>query len=99
VLHLDAYFEARMEALLHEGLATRFGGDTVLIVEWADRLASWWPPDRLEIRLGPADAPERRRLGLQALGPRSEEILAAFLGSLPAGMMPEMPEPAPRGAR
>ncbi|PCJ54950.1 MAG: tRNA (adenosine(37)-N6)-threonylcarbamoyltransferase complex ATPase subunit type 1 TsaE [Planctomycetota bacterium] len=51
VLHLDAYFEARMDSLLGEGLCERFDQEHVLLVEWSDRLPDWWPEDRLEIRL------------------------------------------------
>ena len=51
VLHMDAYFEERMDALLGEGLCERFDGEHVLLIEWADRLEQWWPADRLEIRL------------------------------------------------
>lgn len=51
VLHLDAYFDARMDSLLAEGLCERFDQEHVVLVEWADRLLEWWPEDRLEIRL------------------------------------------------
>jgi tRNA threonylcarbamoyladenosine biosynthesis protein TsaE len=74
VLHLDAYFEARMDSLLAEGLCERFDSGSVVLIEWADRLDSWWPVDRLELRLEVFGS--GRRLVLRALGPRSGKLLA-----------------------
>lgn len=50
---------------------------TVLVVEWA---AKWSTPpqDHLSIRLGFAAGGERRILEIEARGPRSEAILAAW---------------------
>ncbi len=73
VLHLDAYFAARMESLLMEGLAQRFDSKHVLLVEWADQLVDWWPTDRLEIRI--QVLPAGRRFLLQALGPVAQQRL------------------------
>ena len=72
VLHLDAYFEARMDSLLAEGLCERFDQEHVLLVEWADRLQEWWPPDRLEIRLKVEK--NGRLLQLIDHGPRSKVL-------------------------
>jgi tRNA threonylcarbamoyladenosine biosynthesis protein TsaE len=72
VLHLDAYFDVRMDSLLGEGLCERFNQDSVLLVEWADRCGSWWPEDRLELRLEVAEG--GRELKIRALGARSMEI-------------------------
>jgi len=74
VLHLDAYFEARMDSLLGEGLCERFDQKHVLLVEWADRLMEWWPEDRLEIHLKVANS--GRFLQLFALGNRSQSLLS-----------------------
>jgi len=76
VLHLDAYFQMRMDSLLGEGLCERFDEHRVLLVEWADRCESWWPEDRLELHLE-VDV-EGRELGIAALGPRSAQILHAL---------------------
>lgn len=73
VLHMDAYFEERMDALLAEGLCARFDAEHVLLIEWADRLSAWWPEDRLEILLETAG--EGRLATLRALGPAAEERL------------------------
>ncbi len=82
VLHLDAYFEARMESLLEEGLAARFDEATVVLVEWVDRLSAWWPADRLDLSLQPGDQEECRNLILRALGPISASVLADFQKAL-----------------
>jgi len=73
VLHLDAYFEARMDSLLGEGLCERFDQEHVLLVEWSDRLQDWWPEDRLEIRLKVDQM--GRYVQLFGIGPRSSELL------------------------
>ena len=76
VLHLDAYFEARMDSLIGEGLCERFDQEHVLLVEWADRLEAWWPADRLEIRLKVEGS--GRLLQLIAHGTRSEALRRDF---------------------
>ncbi|MHC4381210.1 MAG: tRNA (adenosine(37)-N6)-threonylcarbamoyltransferase complex ATPase subunit type 1 TsaE [Planctomycetota bacterium] len=73
VLHMDAYFEERMDSLLGEGLCERFDAQHVLLIEWADRLADWWPEDRLEIRLRVHG--EGRTAEVRGLGPRAQERL------------------------
>lgn len=92
VLHLDAYFEARMDALLAEGLPDRFR-DAVLIVEWADRCAGSWPADRLEVRMSPGPGLEERQIALQATGPRSAQLLQAWTAGWSAGNSPATFEP------
>ncbi|MGB0952960.1 MAG: tRNA (adenosine(37)-N6)-threonylcarbamoyltransferase complex ATPase subunit type 1 TsaE [Planctomycetota bacterium] len=90
VLHLDAYFEERMDSLLGEGLCERFDAEHVVLVEWADRLPDWWPADRLQIRLQVAS--DGRMVELQGLGPKAqtrlEEVLSGWKSS-------EFPEPDP----
>jgi tRNA threonylcarbamoyladenosine biosynthesis protein TsaE len=76
VLHLDAYFDARMDSLLGEGLCERFDSASVTLIEWADRCVSWWPEDRLELRLEVAK--NGRKVQISGLGPRSQELCAAF---------------------
>lgn len=87
VLHLDAYFEERMDSLLAEGLCERFDRDHVVLVEWADRLPEWWPADRLEIRLEVAG--EGRQLHLEGLGPRAQALLEGLLSTWNSAGFPE----------
>jgi tRNA threonylcarbamoyladenosine biosynthesis protein TsaE len=77
VLHLDAYFEARMSALLEEGLPDRFR-EAVVVVEWADHCPEAWPSDRLQIRLSAGPGAEERVFAAAATGPRSAALLQAW---------------------
>ncbi len=76
ILHLDAYFDVRMDSLLGEGLCERFDSDSVVLIEWADRCTSWWPSDRLELRLEVAG--DGRHVAASALGQRSSQLLSEF---------------------
>lgn len=63
-------------------------GLTVLVVEWAERIAALLPDDHLEIRLAYGDEPapaqpdstaaERRRISFFAHGPQSAAVVAAL---------------------
>jgi len=79
VLHLDAYFAARIDSLLAEGLAERFAAGTVVLLEWAEQIADWLPDDRLEVSLETlSGAPEERSVGLRACGERPAALLLAL---------------------
>lgn len=78
LLHLDAYFELRMDSVLAEGLAERLQGPVVVLVEWAEKMRAWLPPDRIEVSL--AHRAEGRELVLQATGPRSRARLEGLEG-------------------
>lgn len=79
LFHADAYRltdadEARAAGVFDERQA---GGVTV--VEWADRLEGWLPPDHLDVEIEtPAQAPGSRVLRWRATGPRHEELAAAL---------------------
>lgn len=90
LLHLDAYFAERLESLLGEGLAERFQEETVIVAEWAGRVAEWLPEDRLELTLDGEG--EARRLVFRALGERSAARLEGFRQALRAS--PGLPQPA-----
>ncbi|MFQ5748103.1 MAG: tRNA (adenosine(37)-N6)-threonylcarbamoyltransferase complex ATPase subunit type 1 TsaE [Planctomycetota bacterium] len=78
LLHLDAYFEPRMQALLEEGLAERLAEGPVVLVEWAEKVASWLPAERLEIFL--SGVGPRRDIVLQARGERFLGLLGQIGG-------------------
>jgi tRNA threonylcarbamoyladenosine biosynthesis protein TsaE len=74
IFHFDAY-RLRGSAEFDElGAAEYFAAGGVCLVEWSDRVTASLPADRLEIRIA-ITGPEQRRLELQALGPRHEELL------------------------
>lgn len=79
--HVDLY---RLEPGLDPGgflpeLEEALDGDTVLIIEWADRLGDWLPADHLSVELSYLpEAADGRRVVLRAGGPRHERLLAAL---------------------
>ncbi len=79
LVHVDFYrlgSEAEAEAL---GLVDWLAPDTVVVVEWADRLPGVLPADRLEVRFGAgAASPEARTLEVAALGPEAEAVLGRW---------------------
>lgn len=85
LFHVDAYRLDDGEAARQAGVLDERQADGVTVIEWADRLDGWLPPDRLRITLDvdPAD-PDRRVLHWQATGPR-HEVLAEALGDGGAG--------------
>jgi tRNA threonylcarbamoyladenosine biosynthesis protein TsaE len=97
LIHMDTYrlgedpFTVGAEAgmlgldeLLDEVDANEEPGVTVLVIEWADRLASRLPEDHLEVRLAygepanPNSEVDRRTITLIAHGARSAALIAAL---------------------
>jgi tRNA threonylcarbamoyladenosine biosynthesis protein TsaE len=76
VYHLDAWMQGRGEAFLEDGGAEWLRADGVAFVEWAERVAAWLPPARLEVLLEHA-GPERRRVLLDVPGLGSDPSAAA----------------------
>jgi len=82
LFHVDGYRlgETISEAMLE---ADTFGmdqmmddSDSIVVIEWADRLAGLLPPDHLAVQLAYAShQPDGRTLTLYAYGPRGTEIL------------------------
>lgn len=77
--HGDAYRLDEAADALEAGLLDERGADGVVVVEWADRLAGWLPPERLEIELVPLDEDSARALRWRAIG-HAHVRLAAVLG-------------------
>jgi len=71
LLHLDAWFQERLESLLLEGLAERLADPAaVVVVEWSERIRDWLSPERLEVLL--EVVPGGRRIRIQ---PRGQGLL------------------------
>jgi tRNA threonylcarbamoyladenosine biosynthesis protein TsaE len=49
--HYDVYRLASSDEFLALGFEEHLGGSDIIVIEWADRVASVLPPDRLEVRL------------------------------------------------
>jgi tRNA threonylcarbamoyladenosine biosynthesis protein TsaE len=76
--HADLYRIDREEDLGRIGLREILPGDGVTAVEWLDRFPAMMPRDFLEVRLTIGRA-SRRGIQATAHGPRSQELLAAWL--------------------
>jgi tRNA threonylcarbamoyladenosine biosynthesis protein TsaE len=74
--HIDAYRLSGSDELAALGLDEMVDGGGGVLIEWADRVDSLLPADRLTIRLS-VTGPHRRRLELTAAGPASDRLLRA----------------------
>ncbi len=85
--HLDCYRLPTAQACgqaIHLGLLDWLQmADSILIVEWAERITPLLPSTRLEVRLAPlASPPDHRRVTLQAHGSPDPDWLQATLHRL-----------------
>jgi tRNA threonylcarbamoyladenosine biosynthesis protein TsaE len=89
LFHIDAYRLDDPEEALAAGLLDERGAEGVTVVEWADRLDGWLPPDRIDIELHlDPGRPEDRRLEWQAHGPLHVGLAAATLDPVRASGEP-----------
>ena len=77
VYHFDTYRLRDVSAFADLGVEEYFGGDGVCFVEWADRVESVLPRDRLQIEVT-VIGPTARRLRVTATGPMSQRILTRW---------------------
>jgi tRNA threonylcarbamoyladenosine biosynthesis protein TsaE len=87
--HFDLYRIDDPEELFALGFEDYFGGDSVCVVEWADRGitadgATLWPANWLQIALA-APGGTKRTLTCTASGQRGEALLRAFLAAARGG--------------
>lgn len=82
LFHLDLY---RLEGqdLGTTGWEETLDGGGITVIEWPDRAGDSLPPDRLDIRLEHI-ADTKRRVLMEATGPRAEQLLGEFHDSLGA---------------
>ncbi|MFM8582405.1 MAG: tRNA (adenosine(37)-N6)-threonylcarbamoyltransferase complex ATPase subunit type 1 TsaE, partial [Planctomycetaceae bacterium] len=83
VYHFDTYRLESGLAFAELGIDEYFSGTGICMVEWADRVPDWLPPDHLEITLE-VTGEETRRVTLRGLGPRSATIVERLAALLPA---------------
>jgi len=78
--HVDAYRLGDAEEAAAAGLLDEGHADGITVIEWADRLGSWLPRERLELTIQPdaADA-DRRRIGWRASGADHIRLAEALL--------------------
>lgn len=78
--HVDAYRLGDPEEAWAAGLLDERQAGGVTVIEWADRLDGWLPPDRLEIRLAPGDGETSRELSWISHGERHTALAAVLAG-------------------
>ncbi len=77
--HVDAFRLDGSADLEELGSDEMFYGEGVVAVEWADRVKSALPEERLDV-LSAVAGPSERRLEFTARGKRPRELLRAFVG-------------------
>lgn len=84
LIHIDVYRISDTDLSFPLELEEYFHRPAVVAVEWADKVASFLPEDRLEILLeAPVAEREERLLHLQPRGARASELLQAIERSWP----------------
>ena len=82
IYHMDAYRVASEEEFAALGPDEYFESGELVLVEWADRVASCLPANRIEVCIE-VTGPQSRRFEITAIGPRFQDLpkgLAAALG-------------------
>ncbi len=75
--HIDCYRLERAADVATAGLEDILDSDAAVMIEWPEHIVDMLPPDRLWITLA-YDSPTRRRMRINALGPRSSVLLVDF---------------------
>ncbi|RIK16282.1 MAG: tRNA (adenosine(37)-N6)-threonylcarbamoyltransferase complex ATPase subunit type 1 TsaE [Anaerolineae bacterium] len=75
--HIDCYRLERPADVATAGLDDILDSDAAIIIEWPENIVEMLPHDRLWITLS-YDSPTRRRLRLNATGPRSTILMVDF---------------------
>lgn len=80
LFHLDLYRLAQSD-LGTTGWEETLDGGGVTVIEWPDRAGDQLPADRLDVRLEHI-AESKRRVVLEATGPRSRELIEGIRGDV-----------------
>ena len=74
VYHFDTYRLADEDEFLELGPDEYFEGEGLTLVEWADRVESCLPRQRVDVRISVLSE-NARRFDVEAIGPRYEDVL------------------------
>jgi tRNA threonylcarbamoyladenosine biosynthesis protein TsaE len=74
IYHCDTYRLKNVDEFLDLGTDEIFASGGVCLIEWADRVAGFLPPDHLRIEIA-ITGTTSRTFRLQATGPRSQVLL------------------------
>ncbi len=83
IYHIDAYRIKDAEEFFELGVDELLESDGLVMIEWADRVRSSLPDDRLELTLEVA-GPSARTVLIEGIGPKSDAAaarIAAVLGA------------------
>jgi len=83
IYHIDAYRIKDADEFFELGVEELLDGDGLVMIEWADRVRSSLPDDRLQLTLEVA-GPSARTVTIEGLGPKSAAAakrIAAVLGA------------------
>jgi tRNA threonylcarbamoyladenosine biosynthesis protein TsaE len=81
LFHVDAYRLDEPDEALAAGLFDERQAQGVTVIEWADRLAGWLPPDRIDLWIVPDPAVETgREIRWAAHGEAHARLAAEALG-------------------
>ena len=75
VYHFDVYRLENTEELYDLGFDEYFYGRGVSIIEWADKIESFLPQERLVLDIENPDNTDKRKINITILGDRYKEIL------------------------
>ena len=78
LVHADLYRLESQDDVRHLGLSDYLDGRTVVAIEWADKISSDLPQDRLEVHLT-HHSPTTRGVVLNGIGPHAGHLLARLL--------------------
>jgi len=78
IYHFDAYRLASEREFADLGVHEYFDGDGICLVEWADKVPTCLPKERLEIRITITGS-ETRRLEIVGIGAKYEAIAAVLV--------------------
>ena len=82
IYHFDAYRLPDAAAFADLGIEEYFSGDGVCLIEWADRVESVLPEERLTIQIEPTGE-STRLITLQPNSSRYEKMTASFSAGAP----------------
>ena len=75
--HVDCYRLEREAEIATSGLEDLLDEDASILIEWPEHIMELLPDDRMWVTLT-FDSPTRRRLQINATGPRSTDLLMDF---------------------
>lgn len=78
IYHFDTYRLKSAADFAALGVHEYFAGDGVCFVEWADRVPEVLPADHLRITIS-VTSPTSRRIEVQGMGPRSQEVVGKLI--------------------